>query len=179
MKNCPVCGSDHLRDVVGPEVFEYEGHSITIDDYRSVECGNCGESFATQESLDRAEPILRDLHRFADGLLSSVEIRQIRESFCFSQDAFGELLGGGKKAFARYENGRVTQARAMDNLLRVLKAYPQALSELRGEITGDRTAHATSTFHVCSSIRLSNPRKPEFNFPNPMASSNLLTGAAA
>lgn len=105
-----------------------------------MECQNCGEAFATEDSVKRAEPLICDLHRQAEGMLTSQEIRRIRESLGFSQDDFGVLLGGGKKAFARYENGRVTQARSMDNLLRVLKAYPQALRALRGENSSEGTA---------------------------------------
>lgn len=133
MKNCPVCGSDQLLEVVRPELFQYQGHSKTIEDYRSIECQKCGEVFATEESLKRSEPVLRDLQRMADHLLTSSQIRQVRESLGYTQDDFGMLLGGGKKAFARYERGTVTQARSMDNLLRVLKAYPEALSVLQSE----------------------------------------------
>ena len=133
MKNCPVCGSDHLVEVVRPEEFRYQGHTATIEDYRSIECENCGEAFPDQESVDRSEPILRDLHRQAERLLTSTEIRAIRLSLGFSQDEFGLLLGGGKKAFARYETGKVTQARAMDNLLRAVKFRPDILSVFEKE----------------------------------------------
>ncbi len=133
MKNCPVCGSDHLVEVVRPEKFQYQGHTATIEDYRSFECQNCGEAFPDQESVDRSEPILRDLHRQAERLLTSSEIRAIRMSLAYSQDDFGLLLGGGKKAFARYENGKVIQARSMDNLLRAVKYCPDILSVLEKE----------------------------------------------
>jgi HTH-type transcriptional regulator/antitoxin MqsA len=136
MKNCPVCGSDLLIEVVRPEKFLYEGHSVTIDDYRSFECGRCGNSFADPKSVEHAEPILRDLHRRAERLLTSMEIKAIRSSLGYSQDDFGTLLGGGKKAFARYENGKVTQARSMDNLLRAIRFRPDVISAFESEREG-------------------------------------------
>ena len=65
-----------------------------------------------------------------DGLLTSQEIKKIRKSLGFTQEVLGELLGGGEKSFARYENGHVTQSRAMDNLLRILNDYPFVLKAL-------------------------------------------------
>ena len=179
MNHCPVCGSERMVEVVRPEEFRYEGLSVTVPDYRSMECQNCGEAFATEDSVKRAEPLICDLHRQAEGMLTSQEIRQIRESLGFSQDDFGVLLGGGKKAFARYENGRVTQARAMDNLLRVLKAYPQALCELRSENSPEETSSRPSTYQVTSMVRIGKATKTEYVFPPSSMPVNLITGAAA
>ena len=178
MNHCPVCGSENMVEVVRPEEFRYEDLTVTVPDYRSMECQNCGEAFATEDSVKRAEPLICDLHRQAEGMLTSHEIRQIREGLGFSQDDFGVLLGGGKKAFARYENGRVTQARSMDNLLRVLKAYPQALCELKSENSSEETG-LPSTYQVTSLIRVEKPRKTEYVFRSSFAPTNLITGAAA
>lgn len=133
MNICPVCGSDQLRDVVQPELFKYEGYTAFIENYHSIECSNCGEAFPTEESIARSQPILRDLQRKAERLLTSDQIRNIRKSLGYTQDEFGIRLGGGKKAFARYENGTVMQSRAMDNLLRGLAACPQLLEVMQGE----------------------------------------------
>lgn len=179
MKNCPVCGSERMIEVVAPEEIRYEGLTVTVPDYRSFECQACGEAFPTEDTVKRAEPIVCDLHRRGEGMFTSDEIRVIRESLGFSQDDFGVLLGGGKKAFARYENGRVMQARSMDNLLRVLKAYPQALTELRPETGSGGRTQMMSVYQVSSSIRVSLPHKVGFGFLKPTAPSNLFTGAAA
>ncbi len=56
------------------------------------------------------------------------EIKAIRKSFGLTQDEFSELLGGGAKAFARYENGTVLQSKPMDNLLRGLREYPEMIN---------------------------------------------------
>jgi HTH-type transcriptional regulator / antitoxin MqsA len=132
MNNCPICGQASLRRNERDEAFAYEGHVATIQGYTTWDCAACGESVVDPASLKKSEAVLRDLQREAEGLLTSAEIKRIREGLGFSQDALGELLGGGLKAFARYEGGRVSQSRPMDNLLRVLWAYPEAIQVLRG-----------------------------------------------
>ena len=61
------------------------------------------------------------------------DIRIIRERLGLTQREAGELLGGGPKAFAKYETGEMTPVTACTNLLRVLRANPSALNTLRSE----------------------------------------------
>lgn len=61
------------------------------------------------------------------------DIRTIREGLGLTQREAGELLGGGPKAFAKYEAGEMTPSTACNNLLRVLRANPSALNILRPE----------------------------------------------
>lgn len=60
------------------------------------------------------------------------EILTIRESLGLTQVEAGKLLGGGPSAYAKYEAGTVKPAAAAVNLLRLLKAHPEMLDELRG-----------------------------------------------
>ena len=49
----------------------------------------------------------------------------------------GLLLGGGKRAFQKYENGDVLPSRAISNLLRLLSNNPALLKTLpAAESTG-------------------------------------------
>lgn len=124
---CPICGGGPLKKMVITERFEYKESNFAIPDYVVYECSECEESIVDPQTLKTTEKEIRDFHREVDGLLTSSEIRKIRNSFKLTQEEFGEILGGGKKAFARYENGTVTQSKPMDNLLRVLSSLPIAL----------------------------------------------------
>src|SRR5512133_647545 len=127
---CQICGSMNIEITVGKEEFTYKGSTLIIDDYKRTVCHNCGESTVDNESYERSIPLLRDFHRSVDGYLTGDEIKCIRKSFNMTQDEFSSVLGGGEKAFARYETGRVMQSKPMDNLLRILKVYPEAISVL-------------------------------------------------
>jgi HTH-type transcriptional regulator / antitoxin MqsA len=128
---CQICGSTDTEIVSKTEIFKYKGRKIEIPDYKQVHCRNCGESVADPKAVKRSEPILRDAQRTIEGLLTGNEIKAIRKSFNMTQEEFSEILGGGEKAFARYETGRVAQSRPMDNLLKILKAIPVAMDVLK------------------------------------------------
>ena len=59
-----------------------------------------------------------------------MEIRAIRKKFKLTQVQAGTILGGGKKAFQKYESGEILPSRAISNLLRVLAAQPSLLQTI-------------------------------------------------
>jgi len=64
--------------------------------------------------------------------LTPQEIRKIRESLGLSQGEAGELLGGGPRAFTKYENGSTKPSAAIVKSLKMLEANPQTLEALAG-----------------------------------------------
>lgn len=123
---CPVCEegtlSLHQKDVD----FSYKGHSVQIQREVLV-CSICGESFFQAQDERAIEKTLADRRRGIDGLLTSDEIRSIRKQFDMTQMEFAQYLRVSQKTFARYENGQVTQSYAMDDLLRILQQFPEAM----------------------------------------------------
>ena len=85
------------------------------------------------------------------------EVRAIRESLGLTQAEAGKILGGGPRAFTKYEAGTVKPAVSLVTLLRLLKAHPEMLSTLNGgqpvpirssmpkpiEVTGDHVSQLT------------------------------------
>ena len=67
-----------------------------------------------------------------DMALEPDEIRAIREGLGLSQVDAGELLGGGPRAFTKYEAGTIRPRSSVIRLLRVLEANPGALPSLTG-----------------------------------------------
>ena len=67
-----------------------------------------------------------------DPTIEPDEICAIREGLGLSQVKAGELLGGGPRAFTRYEAGTLKPRASVVRLLRVLEANPDALATLRG-----------------------------------------------
>ena len=60
-------------------------------------------------------------------------IRAIRDQLRLTQEEAGALLGGGARAFTKYESGSMRPRAAASNLLRVLEAHPEVMWVLRGE----------------------------------------------
>ena len=65
-----------------------------------------------------------------DEVLLPSEIRRIRERLGLSQVEAGKILGGGPRAFTKYETGSMSPAASTNNLLRLLDADPTALTLL-------------------------------------------------
>ena len=53
--------------------------------------------------------------------LTPDDIRRIREKLGISQVEAGEMLGGGPRAFTKYESGTIKPTAATANLLRMLE----------------------------------------------------------
>ena len=63
--------------------------------------------------------------------MAPVEVRAIREGLGLSQAEAGELLGGGPRAFTKYEAGVVKPSAAIVTLLRLLEHDPTTIRQLQ------------------------------------------------
>ena len=70
--------------------------------------------------------------KHTDSDISPQEVRAIRESLGLSRAEAGEILGGGPRAFSKYEAGAVKPSTSMVRLLRLLHKDPRALKALGG-----------------------------------------------
>jgi HTH-type transcriptional regulator/antitoxin MqsA len=80
-----------------------------------------------------ADEALREIKAEIASLPSPEAIRRIRTRLKLSQRRAGELLGGGPRAFQKYESGEVVVSRPMANLLLLLDRDPSRLKELIAE----------------------------------------------
>ena len=80
--------------------------------------------------------------------LSPERIRTIRKSLGLTQVEAGELLGGGPRAFTKYEAGTTKPAAAVANLLRLLDSDPSALSKLTGRRPNRVLTRGTRPYEV-------------------------------
>jgi HTH-type transcriptional regulator/antitoxin MqsA len=71
------------------------------------------------------------LYRRKYGLLSSDEIRALRERNGLTQAELAKLLRLGANAISRWEAGRNVQTAALDVLLRLIRDLPGSVAYLR------------------------------------------------
>lgn len=123
---CPICETGTLVLTRKETEFEYKQDTLRVT--RDVlECQTCHEAFFQPHDEREIEKLLTDRRRTVDGLLTSDEIRTIRQQFGLTQVEFATYLRVSQKTFARYETGQATQSYAMDDLLRVLQHYPEVI----------------------------------------------------
>ncbi|MDD4998187.1 MAG: type II toxin-antitoxin system MqsA family antitoxin [Syntrophales bacterium] len=130
-QKCPICGQGVLKKKTVTETFEYKGNTKTIPGYVTYSCPECGESIVDNNTIKESGRILKNFQREVDGLLTGDEIKAIRRKLDLTQEQLAQIIGGGLKSLARYESGKICQSKGMDNLLRILDAYPDTLKVIR------------------------------------------------
>jgi HTH-type transcriptional regulator/antitoxin MqsA len=114
---------------VRPFTLTYKGQSITID-MPGWYANQSDECIFTVEDMKISDRALNRLKARSEGLLLSEDIRRIRKRLGLTQAAAGELIGGGKRAFQKYEAGDLLPSRAICNALVLLDHDPAGLEIL-------------------------------------------------
>lgn len=125
---CPVTGTPMHREV-RPMTLTYKDESVTFD-MPGWYCAESAESIHTGDDMKVSDRILNRLKARTDGLLEPEDIRRIRKKLGLSQEAAGRLIGGGPRAFQKYENGDLLPSRAITSALVLLDHDAEALAVL-------------------------------------------------
>lgn len=107
----------------------YQGHSKTFPMPGWYPADNDEGTF-TDEDMKVYDRALNQVKAEAENLLLPDDIRTIRKKLKLTQVQAGTLLGGGKKAFQKYESGEILPSRAISNLLKLLALEPGLLKSL-------------------------------------------------
>jgi HTH-type transcriptional regulator/antitoxin MqsA len=131
----PVTGKPMVRGH-RPLTLSYKEHSRTVEmpgwyDPASDEAIHTGEDMAV------SDVVLKDLKIRADHLLFPGEVQRIRKKLGLSQHEAGLILGGGPRAYQKYESGEVLVSKSAASLLRLLDKHPELLDELKASASED------------------------------------------
>ncbi len=125
----PETGAPLRRDM-RPLTLTYKGESITVD-MPGWYGDQPNEGVHTGDDMKVSDRALNRLKARTEGLLEPEEIRRIRKKLGLSQEIAGELIGGGPRAFQKYENGDSLPSRAISSALTLLDHDPKALAVLK------------------------------------------------
>jgi HTH-type transcriptional regulator / antitoxin MqsA len=125
---CPECGG-LMRYEKRDDLLSYKGHTKKVKTL-GFWCTKCGEAIFTGDALVKRERAFQELKAGVDGVLTPMEVKAVRQDLKLSQRKAGELLGGGPRAFQKYESGEQAVSVPMAQLLRLLANDPKRLSEL-------------------------------------------------
>jgi len=93
--------------------------------------------------LKITDKALNELKMQCEGLLSPQEIRRIRKKLRLTQKEAGTIIGGGPRAFQKYESGELLPSRAVVSALKLLDSNPKGLEVLRNS---QETSHTSPVF---------------------------------
>jgi HTH-type transcriptional regulator/antitoxin MqsA len=115
---------------VRPLTLTYKGESITVD-MPGWYSDASDESILTGIDMKISDRVLNRLKARKEGLLEPEEIRRIRKKLRLTQVEAGEIIGGGPRAFQRYEAGDLLPSRAISSALILLDHDPASLRVLK------------------------------------------------
>lgn len=127
---CPECGGE-MRYEKHADQVSYEGHTRKLKTL-GWWCLKCGESILEGAALRASEKAFLELKAEVDGVLGPDEVAVARERLGLSQRRAGAILGGGPRAFQKYEAGKQAVSVPMSRLLTLLSNDPKRLRELPG-----------------------------------------------
>lgn len=127
-RHCPACGKA-MRWETRPDVVRYRDKQRTVP-LAAWWCQACGEAVLEGTEAMERDRAFQELRAEVDGVLSPAQVRAAREALHLSAAQAAKLLGGGAKAFYKYERGETPPSVAMSNLLRLLMQHPDLLGEL-------------------------------------------------
>jgi HTH-type transcriptional regulator / antitoxin MqsA len=125
---CPECGGPAAFET-RMDTVEYKGHTVPVK-VAGHWCKGCGEAVLEGDALAKRGRAFLELRARVEGVLSPSKVTSIRERLKLSQRRAGELLGGGPRAFQKYESGTQQVSAPMANLLRLLDKDPRRLAEI-------------------------------------------------
>lgn len=132
--SCPETGVPMHRDV-RPITLIYKSEKIILG-MPGWYCDQCDESIHTGKDMKVSDQMLNRLKARVEGLLEPEEIRRIRKKLHLTQQAAGLLIGGGPRAFQKYESGDLLPSRAISSALILLAHNPKALGVLKARRGG-------------------------------------------
>lgn len=140
---CPDCGGSAVLET-RTDTVAYKGHTAPVR-VAGHWCRKCGEAVFEGDALETRERAFLELRAKVEGVLSPQHVASIRERLNLSQRRAGELLGGGPRAFQKYESGGQQVSVPMANLLRLLEKDPRRLREIAKGDTEPRSAASRSS----------------------------------
>ncbi len=125
----PETGAKLRRDI-RPFTLTYKGESVTFD-MPGWYGDQPDEGVFEPVDMKVSDRMLNRLKARAEGLLAPEEIRRIRKKLRLTQEQAGQLVGGGPRAFQKYETGDLSPSRAVSSALALLDHDPSGLEVLR------------------------------------------------
>jgi len=117
---CPECGKGVLSEEIADMVGSRKGESFTIR-MDALVCPKCGFKTIPKDRAAQFSLRTANAYRRTHGLLTSMDIRDLRCRLKMTQQQFADFLGVGVASIKRWELGEIQDV-AMDHLMRLAAA---------------------------------------------------------
>lgn len=115
---------ERLHRDVRPMTITYAAFSRTLDVPGWYPAGD-GDAIHVGSDLDGIDTAVEEMRAEY-----AVAVRRLRKSLKLSQEAAGRIFGGGKRAFQKYEAGKMPPSDAAVGLIELVRRDPRAIDVL-------------------------------------------------
>lgn len=126
---CPACGEGHLRLQKYVTAVEHKGNHREIPQLK-LRCDHCRADLFDEECGKANRRAWVTFQKEIEGVPTGAQIRAMRKAVGLTSEEAGLKLGGGKKAFSKYENEEIIPQGAMRTLINYLIANPNRITEV-------------------------------------------------
>ena len=115
-----------LQRGVRKQIVRYGSLSrkVEVPGWYPVDCD--GDGLHSGIDLAESDRVFRELRdQYA------LRVRAVRKKLGLTQEVAGQIIGGGRRAFQKYESGRVAPSDAAVGLIELLDRHPQEVEWLR------------------------------------------------
>ena len=159
-KRCLSCMEEHTVHLVKViDSNKFKGEQVEFEAFYEY-CSNSKEYSEDEGMMKKNSLAFKDAYRKKVGLLTSDEIRAIREKYDISQKDLSEVLDWGMATITRYENHQI-QDRAHDDILRKIDSDPKWFLDLLNRAKERLSDRAFSNYHHRAS-ELYNNKKNQY-----------------
>lgn len=123
---CPFCDSGALEEMYRDREMDFEGDHALVHGLLYSVCNHCAIETVTPNQSRLNKKTIINAHKTAQGLMTAEDICALRKQLGITQIEAATLFGGGVNAFSKYENNAITQTKAMDTMLQLVRDVPEA-----------------------------------------------------
>jgi HTH-type transcriptional regulator / antitoxin MqsA len=127
-KVCPACGASALKLSQFTIDVEHKGKKGQIAQCK-WKCGHCNSDLFDDALGKQNRRAWVRFQNEVEGVPTGPQIRAMRRALRLSSEEAGALLGGGPKAFSKYENEEIVPTGAMRKLLNYFVRKPHRFQE--------------------------------------------------
>ena len=158
--NCPICEKEHLVEVYKEKTEALVKNKPVKCDEVFYFCPESKEEFFPEKVLDQNLIRVKDAYKEENGLLTSSEIREIRNFYKLNQREFANLFGWGDITIQRYEN-KFIQDETYDEVIRRAKDDPQFVYK---ELKRHKDAFTKERFNEIESFLIEMIKKNQISY---------------
>lgn len=126
---CPACDKGTLIPAQYTKSVSHQGVSGFVDQVK-LQCPVCNADLFDNDCLKQNRRAWVSFQKQVEGIPTGQAIRKWRAVLGVTSQQLGTLIGGGPKAFSKYENDEIIPRDGMRTLLNYLIRHPERINEV-------------------------------------------------